>query len=143
MIKVHTGTLLMLAALASCGSASVTGDIVGVYSAEGAELRVARQGDRLTATVTGNRAANGAAADCEVRAIGDLVGNTLVAQFIAFDAETFAYGEQSASADRRQLEIVFEDGRAVLKRIDIDAYCGVGARLVGTYQQDAPRGEPG
>jgi hypothetical protein len=62
----------------------------------------------------------------------------LAATFIAFDSETFAYDEQSAGSEGRRLEIAFDGDRASVNRIDIDAYCGVGAQLVGDYHQRAP-----
>jgi ABC-type Na+ efflux pump permease subunit len=84
----------------------------------------------------GSEAAGAAtAADCTIRAIGKLEGNTLLATFTAIETDTFSYTNSEAEKENRKVKVVFRSNYADVVHVDTFAYCGLGVHFTGSYRR--------
>lgn len=103
------------------------------------EIRV--EGERYVILLSGGSSdAMGVAApaDCYLKAIGNLVGRTLEAEFASIETETFYYSKAQAEQERRKLRIVFETETAEVTSADTFGYCGLGISFLGQYKHKSP-----
>ena len=116
-------------------------DVAGKYVRSGestSTLEVHADGDRYVAVLSGGgSAAAGPAtpADCYVRAVGSIRGDTLVARFTTVETTVFSYDAAQAEREKRTVTIRFAAGDADVLSADTEGYCGLGATFLGHYRR--------
>jgi hypothetical protein len=100
-------------------------------------MDVREESGRYVATLSGGAApaaGNASAADCYIRAIGDMRGRKLAAAFARIETDTFSYSSRRAEVERRVLEVEFTNDEAIVTRADVEGYCGLGVDFLGRYR---------
>jgi hypothetical protein len=134
---------LSLAPLAACvESPGRAGErYVGTYVFAGvrhAEMNVRLEGARHVVTLAGGAdpaAGAASAADCHIRAVGEIEERRFTGRFAEVDTDTFSYGREQAQAEQRVLQIEFGTEEAKVTRADVSGYCGLGAAFTGAYRR--------
>ena len=112
-------------------------DVAGKYVRPGestSTLEVHADGDRYVAVLSGGGSA-ATPADCYVRAVGSIRGDTLVARFTTVETTVFSYDAAQAERENRTVTIRFAAGDADVVSADTEGYCGLGATFLGHYRR--------
>jgi hypothetical protein len=118
-------------------STSIAGRYVGGTEAT-STLEVQTEGDRFVVLLSGGAQAGAGAAtpaDCYVRAVGTIQGDTLVAGFTSLETDVFYYDAAQADREKRKVAIRFAAGDAEVLSADTDGYCGLGITFLGPYRR--------
>lgn len=75
------------------------------------------------------------AADCYIRAVGELEGAALVATFTAVETDTFSYSEKEAGEENRTIALQTGSNVVEVLQADTFGYCGAEASFAGRYQR--------
>lgn len=135
---------VLLGSVAACAqfqSEPATRSPLGIYVLTGirqAKMELRQEGGRHVATLSGGAApaaGNASAADCYIRAIGDIHGRKLVATFAKTETDTFSYSSSRAEVERRMLKIEFTNDEATVTRADVQGYCGLDTDFLGQYRR--------
>ncbi len=147
MKKVNAGFGAIAGLIAACSGAIAGGTdyspakIVGTYTSVASKttiIEVQIENSHYVVRLSGGSSAvagAGVSADCVILARGALKKNVFMADFSAFDTDTFSYSEDQAKAEGRKLQIGFNPPTATVMQADTDGYCGLGANFQGKYHK--------
>jgi len=141
--------IFILLAFASAGFAEQANhqqiDVVGKYVLKNnpnTKMEIITDNNQHVVMLSGggNSSTNGeVAADCFIRAIGKLNGNSLLADFSEIETDTISYSKEDAKSEGRKVQILFGLKDAKVVKADTFGYCGLGANLLGQYTRKSKK----
>ncbi len=112
------------------------GQYTGVENGATSVLTLTQAGDgRYAMELDGgfSQPNSGAAAECEVKALGSVSGTHIEGRFQAIDTDNIRYSQIDADREGRMVSVDVRDAVVNVLQADTDGYCGLGVTFVGHY----------